>query len=63
MARGSLINEKKQRSEMSGYKGQLAGIQPRMRLDLPPGGFLRPDGIPAGDSSAGSVSSCCPEPA
>lgn len=47
-------------SEMSGGKeGQLVGIQPRMRLDLPPGGFRRPDGTPAAGSSAGGASSCC----
>lgn len=38
----------------------MVGIQPRMRLDLPPGGFLRPDGSPAADSSAGGASSCGP---
>lgn len=53
--------KKRMSSEMSGCKeGQFAGIQPRMRLDLPPGGFLRPDGSPAADSSAGGTSSCCP---
>ena len=31
-----------------------------MRLDLPPGGFLRPDGSPAAESSAGGASSGCP---
>lgn len=46
---------------MSGYKeGQVAVIHPRMRLDLPPGGFLRPDASPAADSSAGGASSCGP---
>lgn len=50
--------EKKMSSEMNGCKeGQLAGIQPRMRLDLPPGGFLRPDGTPAAGSSVGGASS------
>lgn len=46
---------------MSGRKErQLAGIQPKMRLDLPPGGFLRPDGSPAAESSAEEASSGCP---
>lgn len=59
---GSLFEEKKKKKQgMSGCKeGQSAGIQPRMRLDLPPGGFLRPDGSPAAESSAGGASSCCP---
>lgn len=46
---------------MAGCKGgEWAAIQPRMRLDLPPGGFLRPAGSPAADSSAGGVSPTCP---
>lgn len=40
-----------------GKKGQLTSIQPRIRLDLPPGGFLRPDGRPAIGSSAAETSS------
>lgn len=39
---------------------ELAAVQPRMRLDLPPGGFLRPAGRPAAESSAGGASSGCP---
>lgn len=35
----------------------LAATQPRMRLDFPPGGFLRPDGSPPAASSAGGASS------
>lgn len=46
---------------MTGCKGdELAAVQPRMRLDLPPGGFLRPAGTPAAESSAGGASSGCP---
>lgn len=49
--------EKKRKEQMSsetsgGKEGQLSGTQPRMRLDLPPGGFRRPDGRPAAPSSA-----------
>ena len=42
-----------------GKEGQLLGTQPRMRLDLPPGGFLRPDPNPAVGSSAAGASSWC----
>lgn len=46
---------------MTGCKGgELAADQPRMRLDLPPGGFLRPPGRPGAESSAGGASSGCP---
>lgn len=51
------INTKKQRKqsinrrENGGISGggteRGDGTQPRIRLDLPPGGFLRPDGTPA----------------
>lgn len=34
------------RGQMEGM-GVGGGVQPRMRLDLPPGGFLRPEGSPA----------------
>lgn len=47
--------QERARSERRG-----AETQPRTRLDFPPGGFLRPDGIPAADSSVGGASSCCP---
>lgn len=53
-----LRGKKKMSSETCGGKEGLTGIQPRMRLDLPPGGFLRPDGTPAAGSSAGGASSC-----
>lgn len=39
------------------FWGTMAATQPRMRLDFPPGGFLRPDGSPATTSSAGGASS------
>lgn len=35
-----------------GAGGNVAETQPRMRLDFPPGGFLRPDGSPVAASSA-----------
>lgn len=45
-------------SEMSGImRGSGLEIHPRMRLDFPPGGFLRPDASPAVGSSAGGASS------
>lgn len=64
MARGSSFEEKHVRDEQMSGKGtermRGAETQPRTRLDFPPGGFLRPDGIPAADSSVGGASSCCP---
>lgn len=59
MARGSL-KKKGVRDGWMNVRGQIAAIQPRMRLDFPPGGFLRPDGSPAPASSAWGASSGCP---
>lgn len=56
--------QKQMSSENSGRKGgQEPGIHPRMRLDFPPGGFLRPDGSPAAASSARGASAWWSGPA
>lgn len=63
--RGSLKKKGPEMSEWTGGGGdkrgrwerETAANQPRMRLDFPPGGFLRPDGIPAAASSVGGASS------
>lgn len=56
MAKGVLeMNERT--GSKGGGTGGVASTQPRMRLDFPPGGFLRPDGSPAAASSVGGASS------
>lgn len=63
--RGMLVWEKKRKFQRwEGLReGSLGEFQPRMRLDLPPGGFLRPDAAPAAGSSVDGGSSSCSGPA